>query len=78
MADRFFRVTALAGRLHISDLPDFGPWEVIRKVRTVEELDGAIGVSEGEPGSIGLYVHEILLNKARDRWEEMRESPSTV
>ena len=82
----------MAGRLHLSDLPDFDPWELsritytdegevdlilprmvlIRKVRTVEELDEALRDSEEAAGSMGLYVRENLLEETKTRWEQAR------
>ncbi len=47
---------------------------MMQKVRTLEELDEALKVSEKALGSESLYVHEGLLDEAKSRWEEMHES----
>ena len=87
MSERFFRATAVAGEMHLIDLPDWEPWEPSRiqyrdetevewlvraggdkrrVIRTVAQLDAAI--EESKPAqSIYLYVHECLLDEARDR-----------
>ena len=81
--DRFFHATAAAGRLHLSDIPDDGPWEPTRitytrdrkaselaavKVRSVPELDTQIKSARDRSQPVSLWVHEDLLDVAHNRW----------
>ena len=85
MADRFFPVTLLGGRLHPRDIPHFGKWDSRRLerrteveimlfpgdriIRAKEELEAALREPDGVTPARTLWVQEDLEDEVRRLWE---------
>ena len=85
MADRFFPVTLLGGRLHPRDIPHFGKWDSRRLerrteaeimlfpgdtiIRTKKELEAALREPDDVTPARTLWIHEDLEDEIHHRWE---------
>ncbi len=86
MADRFFPVTLLGGRLHLRNIPQWSKWDSSklerwtkaeiypfpgdRIIKTKEELEVAMREPKGVTPVRTLWVHDDLEDEVRRLWEK--------